>query len=284
MSRNSGKILGAIIATSVISLIAVGCGGGGSNNSSSLNTRKAAINTVKATRQMAETFELNNVNVDEEEGLTKRVTRAVVRHAKVARANDIPDHEGEGYDEDEGLYYRVSLTPQGFKVVYHEDEARTRPAGYIELNIPDDSRVYFIFRMDKGREPIWGDLELKYDNAESQAGRLTGWIEDPRTEDRVTFDLRLENNDMASGNITVRTDGKTLQLNNIVRSFERRITANIAFVGLTGSIAQEEDGSGVLTINDRGGVLKAEYDTNGKGKITLPNGQVVLIDDFDSEY
>lgn len=280
MFRNNSRVLGMTVGATILGLILTGCGGGGGGSKPGVNTRGAAVDAVKATRQLAEVFVMNNTNV--EDAARSRATRAVRKHTRATPAVEIPDG-GEGFDEDEGLYYRYQMTPQGFKVVYHRDQARTQPAGYIELSVPDDVTVYFTFRMDSGREPIWGDLTLRYDNANTQAGRLTGWIQDPRTEERVNFDLRLEANDTGSGNITVNSNGGTLALTDIAIAASGRVFADLSFAGRTGSITQEADGSGVLTLNENGGVLRAQYDVNGQGTITLPNGQQIPIADFDTE-
>jgi hypothetical protein len=282
MRRNTSKLLGAVVGVSLYGILLAGCGGGGGGNATPApDTRAAAIDTVKATRQLSDVFAMNSAGSGEENVLRGRATRAALKHAKATRAETIPD--GEGFDEDEGLYYRFQQTEQGFKVVYHRDPARTQPAGYIELSMPDDTTVYFVFRMDAGREPVWGDLILRYDNANTSSGRLTGWIQDPRTEERVTFDLHVEENETASGSVTVRTGGNTLALTDIARSASGRLQADLAFAGRTGSITQEADGSGVLTVNEVAGALTARYDADGKGTITLPNGQQVQIADFDAE-
>jgi hypothetical protein len=212
---------------------------------------------------------------------SKSAIRFVLRHARTTRSVEIPE-DVEGFDEDEKLYYRLQQTPQGFKIVYHQDAARTQPAGYIELAMPDTRTILFVFRMSGGQEPVQGDLMMKFDNDTAPSGRLTGWFLDPRTGERVTIDLQRELNGTGSGSMSIASDAGQVNFSDITISAQRKVHAEFDFAGRTGVVLQEADGSGILTLNGTGGAINARYDASGKGNITMPGGQQILVADFDA--
>ena len=60
-------------------------------------------------------------------------------------------------------------------------------------------------------------------------------------------------------------------------------SAAIAFKGLTGTVRIAPNGSGDLTLNDPRGPVTAQWNAQGQGTLTLADGMVVPIADFDAE-
>ena len=272
-ARKSAPLL-AVGLTTILGFSA-GCGGGGGGSSSPPSHRAVLINAVQAARLSANIFRVPDY-VEEE-----ALNREVVSRVRSAFARTRAENDGEGFDAELGLYYRYITTDAGFKIAYHHDAARTNLAGYIEFRQESETNYQFIFRLPDGNDPFVGDMNLVLDAPDALVGRLSGDVRDPRTGERVVFDFRVETDRITEGSFTARSPGMRITFEDFTATVEGALSSDIRYGTLTGSVEQNPDTSGRLTLTDTTGTFVAEYDAEGKGTIRLPNGQAINIPDFD---
>lgn len=273
---NLNRLSTSIFATGVVSILSFSAGCGGSNSSPvKPSNRAVVINAVQASRLSADVFRIPDFTGNEE--LSRNVVSRVRQGVGKTRSEDA----NEGYDEEQNLYYRYMTTPDGFKIVYHTDAARTDLAGYIEFRQQSETAIHLIFRVAEGNDPFIGDINLVLDAPEASTGRLYGDVRDPRTGERIVFDFRVNDARVIQGAFTARSPGMVISFEDIVIQEDGNVSADIRYGALTGALEQKPDTSGRLTLTDTTGTYIAEYDADGKGGIKLPTGQVIPIDDFD---
>ncbi|GAB4451676.1 MAG: hypothetical protein OHK0029_01280 [Armatimonadaceae bacterium] len=274
------RTIAAASAGFLFALVSAGCGGsssGGGSNTPGGNTRAAAVQAVQGVRQASGVLAFRSAN---SEASVSRAVRKGVRLNQITRAED--DNGMTGFDEEQGLYYQMQVSEQGFRINYFRDQARTQSAGYFEIVSVNETTTRLSFRISAGLEPVNGDMTMQITNAETGAGRITGNIQDIRTGERIIFDLTMGDNGSLAGNFTVNSAEGQIAFRNIIGSENGGIKSDIAIGNLNGTVEQNADESGVLRLTDATGTYVAQYNAAGQGTIKLPNGQVLNIADFDT--
>ncbi len=253
--------------------LSVGCGGSSSSPTKPSN-RAVLINAVQAARLSTDIFRVSDYSGEE-------VSRKVLTRVRTGFAKSRAEDASEGYDEEQNLYYYYEAILNGFRIIYYKDAARTQPAGYIIFRQENETTIHFVFRITEGKDPFYGDINLVLDAPESDTGRLYGDLSDPLTGTRVVFDFQIHDSKVTQGAFTARSAGITIAFENFTSDKEGKFNASIRYGSLTGSVEQNADTAGRLTLTDTTGTTVAEYDADGKGIIKLPNNQTIEIPDFD---
>jgi hypothetical protein len=278
----SYRKFGAALCASVLvfSVSLAGCGGGGDNgggNNNGGNSQQRSRSASAVTVQSARTAVASLIAARRFGGGGRKVNFAHL--SKLTRQFS----EGLEYDEDYGLYYNfVQTNDTAFRVNYYEDEAGSVGAGFIEFAQIGETSARIKYDIRSGLEPQSGELTIVADDESGETGRITGSIRDASSNTLTAFNLRSNADGTTTGEMSATEDGVTVRFTNLVIYEDGRLASDIEFGEIRGRIQQNADESGRLELFASDGTYVAEYDAEGRGTLTEPNGTVTNIDDFDT--
>ena len=269
-------------------------GGGGT-------TRSVAINAVQGARQtrsllsLALTFGFSGRS---QSGRAVTAARFSTRLAAWARHNTVAALTARGasrqaddviFDEEYQLYYRFVETDTSFRLNYFQDAAATQPAGFISLNTQGDPEQFpltFVldYNLTAGEEPGSGRLTIRVNDELGESTRVSGSVSDTVTGVKTEFDLTfVDFGNSTTGGIRVSDNDGAVEFRNLLVDTDGSFSSDLVYGDITGSLTEDADGGGRLTLNDPAGPVACVWDANGAGTITLSDGSVQTISDFDNE-
>jgi hypothetical protein len=227
-----------------------------------------------------------------------RGTAGNIDHVSKAADQEEPDNGPLERDTDYNLFYRTTLGENpDLRFDYFEDAAATRPAGYFNGDFEGELGEFpfnmtLQFDVTKGTRPEKGDIALRLTSATE--GVLDGTVTDYTSGDIVELDLAYRAvDDTAVGSAILtpgpqnhRTGDKPIYFTNLVAhaddTFDGSLRVGTGTGVPTGIVFVDDDNSGNLQLQIAGGTLRAQWDDDGTGRITFPNGDTQSIDDFDA--
>lgn len=291
------------LTTSVLASVffLIGCGGGSDSPSPiaspspivtpspTVSARAAVIDGVKGARKAAGMFgspsQIFGRSVDKQSAGMSAARRIIVysRFAKTGKTRQA----GLQFDETSGLYLGFAEVENGFRLNYFEDAAGATPAGFVEFNEVNETTIQMVFNLPKGQQASTGTLTLVSGNAEGTAGSIKGDLSDPNTGDKVVFDIAFApgtgaEDSNVSGSFSVTDADGTIAFQNLSADDDGSMSADILWNNVPGTLTGNADESGSLTLGNGSNALRAEWNAAGAGKITLQDGTVVNIADFDT--
>lgn len=292
-----------LLATSIFAsvLFLVGCGGGSDSPSPvtspspvvspspTVSGRAAVIDSVKGARKAAGLFgspsQIAGRSV-EKQNAGMLAARRIIVYAQMAK-KERTRQAGLTFDDASGLYLGFAEIEGGFRLNYFEDAAGATAAGFVEFKEVNDNTIQMVFNLPKGQQASVGTLTLVSENEEGTRGNMKGDLTDPNSGDKVVFDLAFQPGNEAedvsvNGSFSVTDADGTIAFHDLVADDDGSMVAEILWNGVPGELVGNADESGSLVLGTGSNALRAEWNASGAGKITLANGTVVNIADFDT--
>ncbi len=299
----------ATAAAAVIGLGTAGCGGGGGNGGGGTgggSARSVSINAVQGARQtrnllgIAVTFGFGGTPARQSSGRATATTaaRSATRIAAWARQNTLKSLQkgaatrqaGEViFDETYQLYSTFEESDTAFRLNYFRDAAATQSAGFISLATQGDPLTFpltFVlnYNLTAGEEPGSGRLNIRVNDENGETTRVSGTVSDSATGVKTEFDLTfVDFGNSTTGDIRVADSDGAVEFRNLAIGADGSFSADLVYGDVQGLLTEAADGGGTLTLDDPAGPVVCVWDAAGAGTITLPDGSVQTISDFDDE-
>ena len=311
----------AAAALFALSLAAAGCGGsGGSDAFSNLppgsaggggagggSARAVAVNAVQGARRLNELLDTGFAGPTRAaaapgHGWGRRLlatAATTLRRHNGARSRQEGTGAAPFFDSTLGLYATVAQdTDTTTRLNLFSDPAGQNAVGFFQTEVrgdPDQFPVTLVTTFDirAGERPGDGTLTVVLNDADGQSGRITGRVRDTPTGLSLDLDLALSGAGASiTGSVIVSDDDGGITFRNVAAAPDAQagFTAELARGGgnsaAVGTLTQNADGSGTLTLSDQTGnaPLVAAWNEDGAGTLRAgANGAVETVADFDTE-
>lgn len=307
----------AATAIFALSLTAAGCGGGGGSDafsnlppgstggggSTGGSARAVAVNAVQGARRLNELLETGFA------GPTRAATtghgwgrRLLATAAATLRRQHGARSRQEGtaaappvFDATLGLYTIIAEeTDTTTRLNLFSDPAGQNAVGFFQTEVQGDPEQFPVtlvttFDIKAGERPGDGALTIVINDADGQSGRITGRVRDTPTGLSLELALVLSGAGASTtGSVIVSDDDGGITFRNVAAAPDAGtgFTAELARGGTAaGTLAQNADGSGTLTLSERpgGASTVATWNEDGAGTLQTPNRPVENVADFDTE-
>ena len=307
-----------------------GCSGGANDAFSNLPpgagggesaARAVGINAVQGARRLLALVSTGfEVPATRGAGLTtaktpeswgRRMLDSVRERRSSAAARGGPGRQQGGtaaptFDATYDLFAMVVETDTTTRINFFTDAAGQSPAGFYEVAVQGDPEqpdqfpltTVITYNISAGTRRGEGAVTLVVNDEQGDAGRIFGRDSNPQTGLSLQLDLAFSGGGAATtGTVSVQDDDGAVEFRNLALN-ENGFTAELTSApGGTGTITQNGDGAGMLTLNglmnSSGGVrnglggqtgpVLASWNEEGVGTIRVGAGAAQNVADFDTE-